>query len=203
MINAVVIIGHGPGLQKSGLGDFIDSFKYVVRFMHLGNWQVPEDYGTKTTYMCATVGRVKRERKAKRKKGIFCPHVPENGYFFWSKTGGELCRAQKKLIKKYGGKNVTSLICRWQKLLKHSRHPFFCHGTAGICIATHKIKRPVIVLACGNLKDGKGLTKDYVGSWKFENRKSRGIGHDLAVERKLIDQMARACNTTVTFIETG
>ena len=195
MINGIAIIGHGPSLQNSGMGKYIDSFKYVTRIMHRGEWQKPKDYGKKTSFICATVGRYKHSI------GIASPHTPDCGYYFWSKYRNQkIRRDQKKLIKKHGGEDVTTHVCNWQNFLPDNVYECFTHGTAAVCIMAHKIRKPIVILGCDLLKDGIDNPKRYIGSWVYEKRKRRTIGHSLSEERKLIDLMAWLYNIQIIFI---
>jgi hypothetical protein len=149
LINKIAIIGHGPSLYGKNLGEYIDSFKYVFRFPYSGNWQTEKDYGTKISYCCATVNRIK-------KLNI----VAEHGYFLWSKRRAVIGKHQLHNVE-----DVTGLIKLWQKRLPKGAYPFFSHGTAAICIACARFKLPVVVLGCDALKTGEADPKKYFGSW--------------------------------------
>lgn len=192
MIEAVAIIGHGPSLRKSGLGKHIDSFRYVTRFLHIGKWQFAEDYGKKTSFFCATVGRARERMRRQR---------PEKGYFFWNKEGETLDWQQYHYIRRHGGADVTDLICGWQACLPRVMHPFFSHGTAGICIMAALIELPIVVFGCDLLKDGINLEDQsgYIGSWLYEGRAVSRMGHNLKAERELINEMSKEYGVEITF----
>jgi hypothetical protein len=193
MINKTAIICHGPSLQKSGIGQYIDSFKYVLRFPYLKAWQVSEDYGVKTSYFCGTVGRFMRCQTR------IALQPTEYGYFIWSKEVRKKIPAScKNLIQKYGGADVTGLIESWRKKLTKCHHPFFTHGTSAICIAANKLKIPIVVFGADVLKTGE-VPSEYIGSWTYENRRPRKIGHPIDQERKLIDEMANHYYLEITF----
>jgi len=192
MIDGAVVIGHGPSLRAGGRGAVIDAFKYVVRFPYVGDWQAPADYGTKTSYVCATVGRARNKLRRQ---------IPEIGYFIWNKTRGEIPPDIKALIGFFGGEDTTGLITDWQdKMAKlKPRYPYFSHGTAAICITAHKFGLPIVVLGCENLAAGEDDPKKYHGSWYYEKRKQPSSGHDLRAERKMVDLMAKKYNTQIGF----
>jgi len=192
MIEKTVIIGHGASLQNSKRGESIDDFKYVVRFPYIGDWQAPADYGTKTSYFCATVGRARNKLRRQ---------IPEVGYFIWNKTRGEIPSDLKSLIGFFGGEDITGLITDWQdKMAKlKPRYSYFSHGTAAICVMAHKLGLPIVVLGCDNLAAGEDDPKKYHGSWYYEKRKQPINGHDLAAERKMVDLMEKKYNTKIGF----
>ena len=191
MTDSTVIIGHGPSLQNSSMGQYIDSFKYVLRFPYFKNWQIPEHYGIRTSYFCATVGRAKARLRKRRK--------PDHGYYIWSKNQKNIGDKLNTLIEKHGGKNVTHLIAFWQEHLTKCKYPFFSHGTGGICVAAAILKKNIIVLGCDLLKTGDVSNKEYIGSWTYEGRYERGIGHPLDQERNIVNKIAEFYNVKIEF----
>lgn len=187
-----MIIGHGPSLQNSGAGERIDQFKYVVRFPYTGDWQSPADYGTRTSFVCATVGRARTKLRRQ---------IPDLGYFIWDKTDVEIPADMMFLIGFFGGENVTSLIAYWQRKMAVLRpvYPYFSHGTAAVCIMAHKFTLPVIALGCDNLAAGEADCGKYIGSWYYENRRQPPAGHDLAAERKIINIISKECDIKIGF----
>ena len=191
MIEKTVIIGHGPSLKNSGNGKYIDSFKNIIRFPYLKDWQVPIDYGIRTSHVCATTQRAKK---------FLRPTLPESGYFIWSKNNQPIEPELKFIIRKFGGKNITKLINRWQSRLPESDcERYFSHGTAAVCAAAAILKLPVIVLGCDSLNSGINNAKKYVGSWKYENRKQNKRTHDFESERKIIDEIKRHYKIDIRF----
>jgi hypothetical protein len=191
MIEKTAIICHGPSLQNSSMGNYIDSFQYVMRFPYLKNWQMPKDYGIKTSYFCGTVARVE-ERLNK--------HIPELGYFIWSKNArNKLNDFSKNLIKTYGGKDVTEIVESWRKKLTKCHHPYFSHGTAAVCIAAEIIKKPIVLLGADLLKEGNANVTNYIGSWLYEGRKPHRMGHPLDQERRIIDQISEKYKLKIVF----
>jgi hypothetical protein len=191
MKDATVIIGHGPSLQGAKKGEYIDSFKYVIRFPYLKNWQIPADYGTRTSYFCASIQRALK---------FLRPTLPEYGYFIWSKNNMSLPVELKFLIKKFGGRNITRLVNTWQKRLPESnREPYFSHGTAAVCAAAGILKKPVTILGCDMLSAGKNNLKKYVGSSTYEGRKINKRSHNLKAERQIINTMAKHYNIAIGF----
>ena len=191
MIKKTAVICHGPSLIESNMGRRIDSFMHVVRFLHKGGWQTAKDYGVRTSYFCATVGRARTRMRNQK---------PDCGYFFWSKTGGILDKRQYGLIEKFGGADMTWLVTAWQKFLPRSKHPFFSHGTAGILIAAAVIKNPIVVFGADLLKQGKDCNGNYIGSWLYEGREQKEMGHPLAAERGLIDKFSKKYGVEITFV---
>lgn len=192
VIEKTVIIGHGPSLQNSRLGERIDAFKYVVRFPYVGDWQAAADYGTRTSFVCATVGRARDKLRNE---------TPDKGYFFWDKKGEKIPEDLISLIELFGGENVTALIVGWQKKMTKLKpvYPYFSHGTAAICIMAHKFRLPVVALGSENLSAGNSDHKEYIGSWYHEERRQPPSGHDLAAERQMLEMMATKYNVKIGF----
>jgi len=192
MIEATAIIGHGPSLQHSGMGGRIDGYRYVVRFPYAGNWQAPADYGTRTSFVCATVGRA--SDKLRRE-------APDIGYYFYDKAGMGLPDGLTYLIDLYGGDDVTGLIAHWQKKMAALKpaYPYFSHGTAAICVMASKYPLPVTALGCDNLAAGNADCGQYIGSWYFEGQHPPPAGHDLAAERVMVDEIAKFYNLSIGF----
>jgi hypothetical protein len=188
MIDATVIIGHGPSLKDSNMGQYIDNFKYVIRFPYFKNWQIPKNYGTKTSYFCVSSGKQTTLKKRK---------IPDRGYLVWNKHGESIGENMDRLIKKFGGKNFTDILVTWQAQLKKCRYPFFSSGTAAICAAAALINKPIIVLGCDCLKTGD--TNNYIGSWFYEGRRKHEMGHPVDQERKIIDRISDHYNLKIRF----
>jgi hypothetical protein len=196
MASLIAVIGHGPSLQGSGLGEYIDSFKYVIRFPRLGDWQSPLDYGVKTSFFCAAKGKIMARIMEEK---------PEIGYYLWEKhfgysMPGMVCRHLG--IKKY--EDVSRLIQKWARKLPK---PFqnLSSGTAGTLIAAAKLGGNITVFGCDHLKIGKDMREDYIGSWFYEGRVStrekimKTGAHALGEERKLIDEMAQEYRVKIDF----
>ena len=177
MINGTVIIGHGPSLKNSGLGEYIDSFHYVMRFPQFGDFQLLKDYGRRTSYYCAT-----------NRKGKLLSSFPEFGYYRWSKYNG------RTAYKHDNSTDVSKLIHSWQARLPKGAYPFLSHGTAGICIAAAKIKKPITVLGCDALKSGDPDPRRY-----HNNQRQKKICHSFGCERKLVDEMAKEYAVSIEF----
>ena len=201
-MGVIAIVGHGPSLRGAGKGEYIDSFDYVVRFPYSGNWQIPGDYGTKTTFFCATVRRSHKIAERQR---------PDSGYFIWSKYGGSIPERLKDLIAECGGEDVTNIVNYWQQ--KMSTHHYFAslevnektvkhfsHGTAAICIMAHKIKEPITVFGCDSLKEGRISGSAYSGSWVPENRSQKQNNHVLDAELLIVDNVRKYYNVEITFV---
>lgn len=196
----IVVVCHGPSLQGGGLGEYIDSFKYVMRLPYLGDWQVPKDYGVRTSFYCAAKGKIAIRIRKDR---------PEIGYYLWDKhpgfrVGGRICRQLG--IEKF--QDVSHLIQRWSgKLSETSRKKrrTLSSGTAAILIAANKLREPIIALGCDHLKDGKDMMDNYIGSWVYEGRDLTGAkinkhgAHSLDEERKLIDEMSQRYGVSIEF----
>jgi hypothetical protein len=181
----------------AGLGEYIDSFKYVFRFPYLGNWQEPEHYGVKTSYYCGTVSRTLQRLRSDK---------PERGYYFWSKyIGYAIPKALSVMTEWCGGEDVSGLIHKWQAQLPSLSYKHISHGTAGVCIAASRIGLPIVALGCDNLKEGKDIDGDYVGSWNYEGRFETGMkiretgSHTLYEELKLIRAMEKYYSLSVDF----
>ena len=199
MIDGTVIIGTAPSLQNSGKGEYIDSFENIIRFPYKKDWQIPSDYGTRTTHFCSTDGRAMIQLNS---------FLPEKGYFIWSKYKKTIPLELQFLIKKFGGEDMTELIQGWQRRIPISKDRLMGHafstGTAGICIAAAKIKKPIIALGCDWIKNGGGKPEDYVGSWFWEGGKKPVTGgyrreHQFPAELKLIDDMSNEYGVSIAF----
>jgi hypothetical protein len=194
----VAIIGHGPSLKGAGRGEYIDSFDYVVRFPYSGDWQTPEDYGTKTTFICSTLRRAKKIRSCQ---------IPDKGYFIWSKYGRWIPPEIKDLIEKYGGEDATQIVRKWQRRMSTHHYlsalsresSFFSHGTASICIMADRLRKHITVFGCDSLKNGVSCFSPYSGSWVHENRKQKQSNHAFDAERLLIDQVAKQYDVKIGF----
>ena len=192
----IAVIGHGPSLRRSGLGEYIDSFKYVIRSPYLGEWQVPVDYGVRTSYFCGSKGRL-RQRIRKE--------APELGYFTWNKYLKMRVSPRLAHILNIKFEDVSGLIHKWQRKLPDSSCQYLSTGTCAICIASAKLGGPITAFGCDDLKIGKDMGRGYVGSWIYEGRtgtgrKIRDFGaHTLSEERKLIDEMAQEYGVSIEF----
>jgi hypothetical protein len=182
MIENTVIIGHGPSLYNKGRGEFIDSFKYVIRFPS-DDWQTQADYGKRTSFYCSA------NRKAKLLTGS-----PEHGYYLWSKYNGRKAGKRKNMI------DVSELIQSWQARLPKGAYPFLSHGAAGICIAASELKKPITVLGCDALKNGEPDPKKYISGWVHTNHPQKKMCHSFDCERKLIDEVAKEYDVRIQFI---
>ena len=194
MIDGTVIIGHGPSLQGRCLGKYIDSFRYVLRFPYRGKWQIPEDYGTRTSYWCATTLRAKLIREYRMARS-------DLGYFIWDKHGNHLTPNWVELIKTHGGVNVTYLLVTIQDKVPLSSR-YVSHGTAAILIALDLLEKPITVLGCDNLS--RGADNGYRGSADWEPnryRASRCQNHHYSEELKLVEYLADHYNTKVSFLK--
>lgn len=178
MIDETVIIGHGPSLKNSGLGEYIDAFRYIIRFPQVGRFRVFEDLGRRTSYYCAT------NRKEKLLNGF-----PELGYYLWSKYGG------RTSVKRDNATDVSELVHSWQERLPKGAYPFLSHGTAGICIAASEIGKPITVLGCDSLKAGEPDPRKY-----HNNQRQKKICHSFDYERRLVDDMAKEYSVSIEFI---
>ena len=177
MIDKTVIVGHGSSLVDRRLGEYIDSFRYVIRFFHSPGWQTPIDYGTKVSYYCAT--------NAKAKLLLNMPK-PDIKYFIWSKHNR---------VASFG-EDVTELICSWQSRLPKGTYPYLSQGTSGICIATSEIGKPVVVLGCDALKVGEPDSTKYIrADGKTYRKTSRW--HSFDAERKLVNAMSAEYDVNV------
>lgn len=189
MYRKTIVIGHGPSLQKQTIGDYIDRFKYVIRFPYLGNWQVPEKYGTRTSYICSTTRRLGRLQRV----------LPERGYFIWEKRKGRkinsICRF---MIDRFGGDDITYLVQFWQSFIPEGRYPYFSHGAAAVIVAAAKLKLPVVIAGCDSLAG----CSEYVGSYKYESkyRAPQAVKHDFLVESEIIRKASIVYGVGVRFI---
>lgn len=179
MADRSVVVGHGPSLIGSGHGEYIDSFRYVLRLPCEGNWQTPEDFGHKTSYYCATM------RKSKLIKG-------NHERFTWSKYQGRRGDSKER--------DVSMLIQSWQKRLSKTAYPFLSHGTAAICIAASELGFSIIALGCDALKDRLTNSKDYISSWVLEGRRQKKVHHSFDCEMDLIDKMAKEYGVSICLI---
>jgi hypothetical protein len=163
-----------------------------MRFPHHGDWQVPEDYGIRTSFWVGTSMRLSKN---------FRPERPDIGYFVWTKR----CEPIKKtdfiadLIDKHGGWIVTDLIDQWQVKLPNIACPFLSHGTAAILIAAAELKVPVTALGCDALKEGLPRQRSYVGTWFHEKKPERVNEHCCDDELKLVHEMEAEYGVPIKF----
>ena len=193
----VIVVGHGPSLKSAKRGEYIDSFKHVVKFLHIGDWQNAVDYGKRTTYFCATVARHNEMMRKER---------PEKGYLIWNKRfRHHINQPMKDLVSRYGGCDMSDVVQSWAKKLPQDERQYLSHGTAGIISAASFIGEDVVVVGCDDLKIGRDIGSGYVGSWRYEKRFDfaerckKGSPHFLSVERELVDEIAEKYNVSITF----
>ena len=194
MINSSVVIGHAPSLVGAGKGEYIDSFRYVFRFPHRGDWQFgrPEDYGTRTSFYAGTTLRITSDLRRDK---------PDIGYFVWEKRGEKIKKTDfiADLIKNNGGWIVTDLIEEWQCKLPNIACPFLSHGTAAILIAAAIVQVPVVALGCDALRDGMPRHMPYVGTWYHQGLPERVMEHCCDDELKLVHEMSEEYDVPITF----
>ena len=194
MINKSVVIGHAPTLIGAGKGNYIDSFRYVLRFPHHGDWQFanPEDYGTRTSFYVGTTMRLSKN---------FRKDKPDIGYITWTKRGEPIEKNGfiANLITESGGMIVTDIVDRWQVKLPNIACPFLSHGAAAILIGLAILKIPVVALGCDALRDGLPRQQPYTGTWYHEGKPKRQNEHCCDDELKLIHEMEDYYGIGVTF----
>jgi hypothetical protein len=185
------VIGHGPSIANSFKGEYIDSFKYVMRFPHRGDWQNPTHYGTRTSFYVGTAKRV--HLNFMRKK-------PEIGFLIWDKLGYKIRETDYiyHLVKLAGGKIVTDFILEQQNKLPYEPKTT-CHGTSAILLAIHLLKKPVVAIGHDDLARGTPMHTDYIGTWFYEGTKPQRIEHHFDDELTLIQDYAKECGIGVTF----
>ena len=195
MIDGTVIIGHGPNLQNKKMGKFIDSFKYVIRFPYYGDWQIPGDYGVRTSYFCSSEVRFFHS---------FVPKAPEKGYFVWSKRNERLRKYPtllKFILSEFGGEVVTKLINYWRLRLPDSDYRYLSTGTCGICIAARKLKKPITVLGCDSIETGeKGISLNSAAFKEhFGKIGKKVVDHPYQNERNLINVIEEEYQVSIDF----
>jgi hypothetical protein len=192
MIDGTVVIGHGPSLIDSSQGEYIDSFRYVMRFPHKGDWQIPEHYGKRTSFYVGTTMRMSTKLRQDR---------PDLGYFTWTKRCEPIRKTDfiAKLLEEHGGWVVTDLVDEWQVKLPNIACPFLSHGAAAILIAAAVVKLPVTALGCDALRDGMPRRHPYVGTWYHENLPERPNEHCCDDELKLVYEMSEIYDVPITF----
>jgi len=188
----VAIIGHGPSMRGAGYGKYIDDYRIVIRFPYLKDWQIPIDYGKRTTYWFSNINRLnKRIRR----------ELPEEGYYLWAKNGNPIGDEYKFLISKFGGQEITEQVKFWQgRYLKDAAHPYFSHGGVAIIAAISFFNLPVTAFGCDSIRDSLKETKYYVGSAIWENRQFKDSSHDYQAEHKITTEFATKNKVELRFI---
>lgn len=190
MIEKTAVIGHGPSLIDLTYGKKIDSHRYIVRFPYIRNWQIPEKYGSRTSFYVASAGRIQKRLR---------PDLPENGYWFWNKHGNKMGVLENFLIRNHRGVDMTTTVVEWQKQIAEGYD--MSHGCAGICLAMHILKLPVAAFGCDNLKTGDDDTESYIGSWKYEKRRMiKFIDHSPSKELEFITALSKERGIQVEFV---
>jgi len=194
----VCIIGHGPSMKDSGLGEVIDSYDTVIRFGGRKG-QTAADFGVKTDFIMAS----QRYHADIINDGI----KPIGGTWIMTRPGAmDSEQARYMIHERLRGYNAA--ICRevWPWLYRYQEMgatgyidprlgapgliPSFTQGTAAIIATCHRVTPRRIVLA-GFDNVWAGTRERYTEVRALaEGEAPRTSGHDIEVERKLIDRIA-------------
>lgn len=128
------VVGHGPGLKDKG--EEID--KHIVVRLKWGEHllKYPQDYGTRTDYLCAST-EIPQAFKGLELKEYW--GYPKKGYYDESR----ILSANLPIL-------VPLNLCNtWNAWFRATgaKHPNVSTGTAAIIIACHKLKPKKVLLA--------------------------------------------------------
>ena len=194
----VVIVGHGPSAINGGLGEKIEHHDNIIRFAWRRD-QPPKDYGSRVDYIVASL----RNHGDIINEGT----VPVKGSLIFGRPGQmplETMKGLKSRLKKFKpgfGREVWPWHCRYRDLGatgyidprqgEPGLIPSFSQGTGAIIMACVRIAPSVIhLVGFDNVWAGK---QDGYNDWNAIRRGEapRKSGHDLRVERILIDELMK------------
>lgn len=194
----VVIVGHGPSGINSGLGDKIEQHDNIIRFAWRRE-QPENDYGSRVDYIVASL----RNHGDIINEGT----VPQKGSLIFGRPGQmpiDVIRSLKSRLKKFNpgfGREVWPWHYRYRDLGatgyidprqgEPGLIPSFSQGTGAIIMACVRINpRSIHLVGFDNVWAGK---QDGYNDWNAIRRGEapRKSGHDLKVERILIDELMK------------
>lgn len=200
----VCIVGHGPSGINSGLGAQIDAHETVIRFTWRRD-QPPQDYGTKVSYIVTSLrnhGDIINEGS-----------VPDKGTWMFGRPGQMPYEEMQRLslrLKKFKpcmGREVWPWHFKFRDLGatgyidprqgEPGLIPSFSQGTGAIIMACVRINPSRInLVGFDNVWAGK---QEGYNDWNAIRRGEapRKSGHDLRVERLLIDELMEFYNVEI------
>ena len=183
---SVCIVGHGPSLKGSGLGNEIDKH-FVVRLKNCSMLLAEvEDYGKKTDAMCSSTEVL--------------PHLPKvkaREYWGYPKLGTYSPRRVKWLKRHVDSQakvHVPLEACNlWNAAFLElgGRHSNLSTGLGAAVIAL-EIKKPQVLILAGFDNVWAPETTGYLSTvpTAFNSGGTKDTGHDWATERKLLPYLA-------------
>lgn len=181
-MNSIVIVGHGPSMEGCKLGKVIDSHDIVIR---LKAGILSEDFGYKTTVMCASTEVV----------GLFF-NLDAQEYWAYPKKGYFDRAVFKAIVQLQKPVMIPLAYCNeWNKKFRDMKasHPNVSTGMAAILIALHRYNPKEISLAgfdtLLNPETEFNRHKDVpsTGLWKAGLAKTQG--HDWKKENELLTNL--------------
>jgi Glycosyltransferase family 29 (sialyltransferase) len=177
----VSIVGHGPSLKGSGLGDLIDAYDHVVRMKNCGDLlKEPGDYGLRTDFMCSST-EVLRVMKVKALQ-----------YWGYPKYGTYNKESVEKFAKTIDVPLlIPHAVCNaWNDYFRSltSQHPNYSTGMAAIVIACHYLRPEEIYLAGFDtlLNPEIKYSSTVETPW---NKNGNYPNHDWKAENKMLDKL--------------
>ncbi len=180
-------------MQGSGLGEYIDSFKYVIRIPRKPKWQKKNDFGTRTSHWCGTTGSYYNTY------GKFIT-PPECGYYFFRhKPGLGLGKVKVDGVDVTKDiKEMTDLTMPQQKKIGLGiKRCDLSNGGGTLFIAMYELKLPVVAFGFDNLSQGKN--EDFVGSYYYEKGRKNKMNHWLDKEKKLLLEFSEEIGVELEF----
>jgi SAM-dependent methyltransferase len=205
------IVGHGPSACNSGLGKIIDSYDNVVRF----SWrqgQPAEDFGTKVDFTVSSI----RDHGSIINEGI----KSDKGTWIFGRPGQvdyktAMWLMNERLVGYMAGcgREVWPWYFRYQELGATGYIdprmgppgliPSFSRGTATLIMACIRLNpKRIDLIGFDNVMKG---TRAGYNDWTSMRNSSelRESGHDMRVERLLVDELQEHYNVEIGAINGG
>lgn len=184
---SVVIVGHGPSLKTSRLGEQIDACDVVVRLKNCSMLLAePRNYGKRTDVMCSSTEVLHHLWKIKAKEYW---GYPKKGYF----SQNAVAWLERKIG--YQSPVVVPLeICIfWNEFFRGlgSSHPNVSTGVGALIIALERL-RPEVVYLAGFDKVRNPETEGYKCTVPtlFNSGGNKDTGHDWKKEKELLPYLS-------------
>jgi len=185
----IIIAGHGPSMEGSGLGEVIDSYDCpIVRFNGFTDTCSAVDRGNRVDYLCTTTLQFPR----------FLAHrvFPTREVWVYN-TNNVLSHVNKYNRGPLYLTNLTGWLEIYRGLRARKTANKFCKGLAAIIIAAMRLGVSKMVLfGFDNLWLGKSDNFRTLGTSKFKGVYT--TKHDYAAQRKMIDMVADCYNVDIS-----
>lgn len=198
-MRSVVVVGHGPSLKGSGLGNEIDKH-FVVRLKNCSMLlSESEDYGKKTDAMCSSTEVLP-----------YLPKVKAREYWGYPKHGAYSEKRVKWLRRHVDQRAKVEIpldACNlWNAAFRElgGRHPNVSTGLGAVIIAL-VLKRPEVLYLAGFDNVISPKTQGYRSTvpTPFNADGTQSTGHDWQKEHELLPYLATAYRTRIESLAGG